>query len=784
MIWGLEMAKKRQTIALFIGQMENEFSEEVFHGAALTAEQLDLNLIVFPVGFIETIKHDLITEKYQYQYNCMFSYAENSSFDAIIIETAVMGKFVTNDTILDILTRFRKTPIITISEKISDNPCVSFSSDGIELEIDHIVTHHNKRKIGFVSGPTTNLEAVIRFKEYKKALAKHGIPFDQNLVVEGDFTEDCGDVIAKLLDKNAGNLEALCFANDSMAIAGYEQIVKRGLIIGKDILVTGFDDIPKAATLTPPLTTVHANYRELGENAVNAAYQILNGKTVSDITVGTTLIKRDSCGCKSKTTEDRESLNQLIETNSEISVFIDKIHDIIYSYYNNTNFQPNQRIINLFLRFILVVLTQAENENILLDKNMITFKLRILLKYNILDFISVENLGFLLSSICDKAVSSANPKSKKEPIYKMFMEFYREIICFKQEDSSCERQIIKKNMHIANSIISNIIEGNNENNINLLNVLENFDSINIRDTYLYLHETPISSYSRYDWVQPQYELLSSYHLGNRTRSPGKPKRIRAHYLFKNEYMPHKRFTFIASPIFSSEENYGLLLSDIDIDDYLFYNSIIISQISYAIRLRNMLAEQKNTESRLIESLNKVTSSNKHLSHISKSDELTGVFNRRGFIENVISSIKHHSGKSAVIIYADMDNLKQINDIFGHDDGDYSIKKSADILKHCMRTNDIIARFGGDEFAAFALIDEPNFKEMFTERLENLCQKFNEMSDKPYNIHISAGIYEFVCSKNVDLTKVMNEADKKLYEDKKHKPPNALKNPEDIHNLKK
>ena len=77
------MAKKRYTVALFIGHMENEFSEEVFLGAAHTAEQLDINLVVFPVKFIETIKHNLISEKYQYQYNCMCSYAENNSFDAI-----------------------------------------------------------------------------------------------------------------------------------------------------------------------------------------------------------------------------------------------------------------------------------------------------------------------------------------------------------------------------------------------------------------------------------------------------------------------------------------------------------------------------------------------------------------------------------------------------------------------------------------------------------------------------------------------------------------------------
>ncbi|MBP1565049.1 MAG: GGDEF domain-containing protein [Oscillospiraceae bacterium] len=776
------MAKKRYTVALFVGCMENEFSEEVFLGAAHTAEQLDVNLVVFPVKFIETIKHNLITEKYQYQYNCMFSYAENHSFDAIVIETAVMGKFVTDNTIFEILQKYKDTPIITIAEKISNYPCVAFSSNGIEQEIDHLVECHHAERIGFVSGPSSNLEAVARYNEYKKALLKHNIPFDQNLVAEGDFTEECGEVISRLLDRNAGEIDAVCFANDSMAIAGYKQIAKRGLVIGKDICVTGFDDIPAASALDPALTTIRANYRELGENAISAAYNAINGIEIHDITVSTTLIKRDSCGCKSQITEDRESLDFLIYNDSDISAFIDKIHDMSSNYCNNTNMQPNKRSINLFLRFILILLMQAQNPDTIIDKNLIMFKFNVLLKYHILDFIPVDNFNFLLSSICDKAISIAKPENKKEDIYKLFMEFYKEIINHNREQNLSDRKIIKKNMYTANSIISNVIENNNES-LSLISIIEQF-KLNIGNTFLYLHETPVITKSRYDWVQPQYELLTTYYTNKNVYKPGKPKKIQAPYLFRNEYMPPKRFTFIASPIFCSEENYGLLLCDINVDDYLFYGSIIISQISYAIKLRNMLQEQKKVQSKLIESLNEANSNNKLLSHISKSDELTGVYNRRGFIENVVSDIKHHCGRKAAIIYADMDNLKQINDIFGHDEGDYSIRKSAEILKCCMRSNDIIARFGGDEFAAFALIYENNFEELFTERLENLCSTFNAQSDKPYNIHLSAGVYEFICDNNVDLTKVMNEADKRLYENKKHKSLNALKNPEDIHNFKK
>lgn len=773
--------KKRYTIALFIGHMENRFSEEVFLGAAHTAEQLDINLVVFPVRYIETIKHDLIRQKYQYQYNCMFSYAEKNSFDAIIVETAVISKYVTHDTISAILKKFAGTPIVTISEKIDNYPCISFEANGIEQEIDHLVNFHNKKRIGYLSGPSSNLEAVQRFEEYKKALEKNNISFDSNLVAEGDFTEESStSAICHLLDKNENKLDAICFANDNMAVAGYKELARRGIEIGKDIVVTGFDDIPGSVSMDPPLTTIRASYRELGENAVSVILELLNGVEISDRKISTSLIKRDSCGCKSKSTMERESLDSLTYEDPSIHPFVHKIHDILFSYYNNTNIHPNKRIINLFLRFVYIVLLQAENPEEKIDKNLIIFKFNILLNYNILDFITVENLNFLLSAVCDKAVAVASSDTKKEEIFRIFMDFFKQIVIFKQKENQMSSDDIKKNIHTVNSIIGNVIENYEINCHNPLDVMRTFNNIRIRSSYLYIHENPVITHSRYDWVQPEYEILNSYNIDEKTHCFYKGKKVKAKYLFKNDYLPSERFTFIASPLFCSEENYGLLLCNVDADDYIFYNSIITSQISYSIKLRNMLIEHRQIQSNLIESLNRVKTNNIILSQISKSDELTGVYNRRGFVEKVISMIRRNAGKQAVIIYADMDNLKQINDIFGHDEGDNAIKKASEILKECVRVNDITARFGGDEFAAFAITHENDFCELFMDRLEKACASLNSNSDKPYNIHISAGLYRFVCSKNIDLTNIMNEADAKLYLRKKLKSNNILKNPEDIH----
>lgn len=770
--------KKRFSVALFVGHMESKYSEEIFLGAAHAAEEVDINLVVFPVRFLEEEHtNDSLSKKYHYQHNCMFSYAENNSFDAVILETAVMGRYVAPEALYEIASKFRNTPVITISEKISNFPCISFETNGIDIEIDHLINSHGRKHIGFVSGPSSNLEAVQRLERYKASLERHGIEYDPRLVVEGDFTENCGAVIDKLLNDNAGSIDAICFANDSMAIAGYKEINKRSLTIGKDIMVTGFDDIPDALSMNPPLTTIRARYRDLGMYAVNAVNDILRGKETGDIKVKTELVERDSCGCKSSITTEVEHIIQLSSEESDISDFILNINNIIYSYYNNTNVQPNQRIINRLLKFASKLLTEIMEAKGPLNHNRIIFNFDVLLDSQILDFISLDNLNFTLSILCDKAVSVAPNESVKEQVYRIFMEFYKQIISYGNTQSHERANIIKGKVRFANSIIGNTIECFQSGNSIPAAIMQSLKTMGIRSSYLYLHDSPVISKSRYDWIQPDYEMLFSFHNSDRFHSFVKGRKIRASALFRNEYMPENRFTFLASPIFCSEENYGLLLYDIDTDDYNFYNSLITSQLSYAIKLRNMLESQKAVQSELRESLTKVTTRNERLSQISKSDELTGILNRRGFLEATKNGIINGFGQHAAVVFADMDNLKQINDIFGHDEGDYAIRKTAEILTMCMRSSDVIARFGGDEFAAFIVTDETDFSIALRERIRAACEQLNSTSGKPYMIRISTGIYEFTCDRDTSLHDVMNRADKLLYENKRYKIQNILRNPE-------
>ena len=128
----------------------------------------------------------------------------------------------------------------------------------------------------------------------------------------------------------------------------------------------------------------------------------------------------------------------------------------------------------------------------------------------------------------------------------------------------------------------------------------------------------------------------------------------------------------------------------------------------------------------------------------------------------------NSGRKAVAIYADMDNLKLVNDEFGHDEGDFSIKTIAKILSESFRSSDVVGRMGGDEFAAFAIITQESCTDKIKDRIQKSMKEFNDQCDKPYYVNISIGVHEFIIDDSVEIEQVLTKADADLYVEKKEK----------------
>jgi diguanylate cyclase (GGDEF)-like protein/PAS domain S-box-containing protein len=156
--------------------------------------------------------------------------------------------------------------------------------------------------------------------------------------------------------------------------------------------------------------------------------------------------------------------------------------------------------------------------------------------------------------------------------------------------------------------------------------------------------------------------------------------------------------------------------------------------------------------------------------LSLADELTGLYNRRGFLafsKQHLSSI-HRGNKDVVVVYADLDGLKVINDSFGHKEGDRALVKTAELMKETFRPSDVLARLGGDEFTALAVVDREGGLKRLVSRLQQRFDEYNALRIVPYKLSISIGVVQRDDDGTQSMEDLMALADMVMYKNKRSK----------------
>jgi diguanylate cyclase (GGDEF)-like protein len=165
-----------------------------------------------------------------------------------------------------------------------------------------------------------------------------------------------------------------------------------------------------------------------------------------------------------------------------------------------------------------------------------------------------------------------------------------------------------------------------------------------------------------------------------------------------------------------------------------------------------------------------------LRSLSLIDDLTGLYNRRGFSDLGEQYLKlaRRSGRGVTMVYLDLDRFKTINDSLGHHVGDRALLKVADILRATFRRSDIIARLGGDEFGVLALEAADESSELLVQRLRERVVDFNRSSPEPYQLSVSIGMAHHDDDLRVRLEDMVAEADNAMYREKHGKRAAALR----------
>jgi DNA-binding LacI/PurR family transcriptional regulator len=182
-------------------------------------------------------------------------------------------------------------------------PIPSVTVENIEIThtlVEHLIKIHGKRRILFLRGPIHQEDSLRREAGYKSALEANGLPFDENLILNGDFERDVAYHAMNEFLENArhADFDAVFTGDDDAAIGVLRALQQHSYQIPDGVAVIGFDDLGFAPFLNPPLTTVRAPTEAVGRIATERLFGLLDSQPSDEVVIlPTEIIFRRSCGC-------------------------------------------------------------------------------------------------------------------------------------------------------------------------------------------------------------------------------------------------------------------------------------------------------------------------------------------------------------------------------------------------------------------------------------------------------------------------------------------------------
>ncbi len=196
--------------------------------------------------------------------------------------------------------RFHPLPLVTAGCALPGLPHIlPDMAAGLTALVGHLAKAHQRRRIGFISGPAGRPDTRELLHGWETALKHSGLPFRKNLVVAGNLTYESGRRAAlKLCVTGRTACDAVVAANDYMAAGALEELIHRGVRVPEDCSVVGLANEEVSAVSVLPLTTVDTGLEEIGRQAAEKLFRLIHGETVRrTVKVSTRPLIRSSCGC-------------------------------------------------------------------------------------------------------------------------------------------------------------------------------------------------------------------------------------------------------------------------------------------------------------------------------------------------------------------------------------------------------------------------------------------------------------------------------------------------------
>lgn len=289
--------KKRKLIGVIISEVEGIYQNKLLKGIIKECYALNYDVAIFSTF----IKNSGLPE-YKVGEKNIYNLMNFGHFDGIIVAGITLAIDNLPRDIERLLKEKCRCPVLYIDEDSKHYPSIYTNDrDPSELITDHLIEVHNCRDIFCLAADPHSISTINRVEGYKNSLRKHQITVDDNKIsYEGDFFYTGGEELArKIVCGEIPKPEAVVCISDHMAIGLVNELVKYGIRVPEDIIVTGYDAIDEAATSFTSITTYAPSVMQTGVEAVCELTRLMTDtKPEADITYTGSLEIGHSCGCK------------------------------------------------------------------------------------------------------------------------------------------------------------------------------------------------------------------------------------------------------------------------------------------------------------------------------------------------------------------------------------------------------------------------------------------------------------------------------------------------------
>jgi LacI family transcriptional regulator len=210
----------------------------------------------------------------------------------------IMDRTIADSTALEV--ERRGVPVLLLARpSVAEIPSVRVAGAEPTLELTAHLLEHGRRRLAFVGDPTLSPDVQERWSAFVSAHERAGRPTPSAPVATAGYQQHNGrEAALAILDVDARSRpDALVCANDQLALGAYQAAMQAGMAVPHDLAVTGWDDDPYAAHLSPPLTTVEQPMYDLGACAAELLFERLDGEDIGDVILTARAVIRHSCGC-------------------------------------------------------------------------------------------------------------------------------------------------------------------------------------------------------------------------------------------------------------------------------------------------------------------------------------------------------------------------------------------------------------------------------------------------------------------------------------------------------